>query len=249
MGCQEHPAASTSRPSAGAVQQQTVGSSVVPLRDDQGPNDVIDSVYGLTRMHIAARDGNVPYLEYLIRNGGNVDVKSSGGRGSNDETPLHWSKTSEIASVLLTHGADRDSPAAYGQTALHSLAFRNRLDAVKAVLMAGADINRTDPTLGWNAVGWACSGLATDGTHDDVELRMKTRTSLIRYLVKNGGDVNQRNNDGQTVLHLIVMSGKPEFVKLLLTLGVDSTICDAAGMRPVDIARDNDLREICDLLE
>ena len=121
---------------------------MIPLGEDQGPNDVIDLAYGLTRLHVAAREGDLAYLEYLIQNGANVNVKSSGGRGACDETPMHWARTSDVVLALLAAGAVRDAPAALGQIALHSLAFRNRVEAVKAVLKAGADVNQTDLRLG-----------------------------------------------------------------------------------------------------
>ena len=181
VGCQDHTVQSTAPPATRATMQGEEHMAFVPLLKGEHPNDVIDSVYGLTRMHVAARDGNVAYLTYLLENGGDVNVKSSGGRGLSGETPMHWAKTSETVAVLLEHGADRDAPAAIGQHALHSLASRNRQDAVTALIRAGADVNSTDSYLGWNAVGWACCGLATDRAHDDVEVRLRERQSLIRY--------------------------------------------------------------------
>lgn len=221
----------------------------VPLLEGEHPNDVIDSVYGLTRMHVAARDGNVAYLTYLLENGGDVNVKSSGGRGLSGETPLHWAKTSETVAVLIEHGADRDAPAAIGQHALHSLASRNRQDSVAALIRAGANVNSTDSYLGWNAVGWACCGLATDRAHDDVEIRLRERQSLIRYLVRQGSDVNHRNNDGETVVHLVVKAVELDVLRLLIELGADPSIANTDGIRPIDIARSNGLTDIATLLQ
>src|SRR5690348_13375098 len=43
------------------------------------PHDVLDRVHGLTRMHMAARDGHAHVLKYLIERGGDVDVPTAEG--------------------------------------------------------------------------------------------------------------------------------------------------------------------------
>src|SRR5258708_3919425 len=57
------------------------------------PEEVIEPTYGLTRIHVAARNGHEKVLRYLIEHGGDVDVHNTGGLGVGGETPLHWAST------------------------------------------------------------------------------------------------------------------------------------------------------------
>jgi ankyrin repeat protein len=211
------------------------------------PHDVVESVYGLTRMHVAARSGHTKVLSFLIEKGGNVNVPNEGGRGAGGESPLHWASTAEVVDLLIAKGADPASPGAAGQTPLASAASRNRPAAVKALVRHGADVNARDPLFGASVLMSACTGLVVD--YGDPALnRYDDRIAIIEFLVSKGAEVNAQRDDGETALH-IVAKYEARFVELLLKLGADPSIKDDKGKKPIDWSRELHQDKITAILE
>lgn len=88
------------------------------------------------------------------------------------------------ARLLLERGADAD------EGALHAAAGRARLELVRLLLGAGADVNRRAPDTGRAPLHAAVSG----GTEDSLE--------IVRELLAAGADVNATTNDGASALDI-----------------------------------------------
>lgn len=52
------------------------------------------------------------------------------------------------------------------------------------------------------------------------------QTQSLCYLVEKGANVNERDSNGSTPLHIAAYEGKLECAKLLISLGADATIKD-----------------------
>ncbi|MCP4624633.1 MAG: hypothetical protein GY850_14050 [bacterium] len=71
---------------------------------------------------------------------------------------------------------------------------------------------------------------------------------LIKSLVDDGADVNERDKLGETPLHVAAMSGYREIASLLLENGADLNAGDVRGLTPVHMAAWRGNRDMVDLL-
>ncbi|MGY1689901.1 ankyrin repeat domain-containing protein [Geodermatophilus sp. SYSU D01105] len=101
---------------------------------------------------------------------------------------LSWAAAGGAATTaraLLDRGADADGGA------LHAAAAGARLELVRLLLAAGADVNRREPDTGRSALHVAVASGA-DGDAPDV----------VRVLLDAGADVNATTNDGASALDI-----------------------------------------------
>lgn len=93
------------------------------------------------------------------------------------------------------------------------------VDAIKAHLADGADINERDEG------GGSALGLAA----------IAGRIDAMRYLIEQGADLDATSNDGGVPLHGAGFFGRYEAVELLLTSGADPNVRNNDGSTPLDV--------------
>lgn len=111
-----------------------------------------------------------------------------------------------------------DAPNARDETALMYLCILGQTDRARALISAGAQVNR----LGWTPLHYAAS---------------KAQVDTARMLIGEGAIVNAPGPDGTTPLMMAALSGKPDIVRLLLAHGADPTMFNAAHETAADWAR------------
>lgn len=111
-----------------------------------------------------------------------------------------------------------DAPNARDETALMYLCILGQTDRARALISAGAQVNR----LGWTPLHYAAS---------------KAQVDTARMLIGQGAIVNAPGPDGTTPLMMAALSGKPDIVRLLLAHGADPTMFNAAHETAADWAR------------
>lgn len=74
--------------------------------------------------------------------------------------------------------------------------------------------------------------------------------SFLKYIVKQGIDINHKDNYGNTSLHYAIkLSREKEIIKLLLDYGADVNIKNKHGETPLDIALEKGDKDIVNLLK
>lgn len=145
----------------------------------------------------------------------------------------------ERLQALLDQQPDRAAAyAADGFTALGLAAFFGRLEALKLLLAAGADVNAP-----------ARNAMQVRPLHSAVAHRQPdVALAMAEMLLDHGADVNVAQHGGWTPLHQAAAHGHTAMVRLLLAHGADPTARSDDGRTPADMARPTPYDEVLALL-
>jgi cytohesin len=148
---------------------------------------------------------------------------------------------------MLKAGADPNSTAEEGQTALMTAALSGNADVVKLLLSHGAKVDTVEPYRGQTALMWAASEGNTAATGMLIEfgasLKTKSKGGLTPFLfaVRNGhiatakalldhgADVNDTAPDGTSAMNMAVVNAYFELAGVLLDYGANPDAPDPRG--------------------
>ena len=212
---------------------------------------------GLTALHLAALEGHLEVMKRLLEAGQDVNQ-----RGRSERTPLMWAANydrADCVEYLLQNGAQLDLKDKRGNTALHlaadagqnrgyqSLSYNRCVeyliqnDAVmdvctaanigdseklRRLIEAGQDVNQRDGT--WEKrtpLMWAAK---------------MGRTDCVKYLIQNGAQLDLKDDDGDTALHLAAYWGHLEVMKRLLEAGQHINLRGVCARTPLMVAANYD---------
>jgi hypothetical protein len=141
----------------------------------------------------------------------------------------------EIAKLLLDHGAMLEMSDSIGLTALYWAVSGNHLDTARFLLSRGADINR-----GVDGSTPLHSAITTAITENQM--------GLVHLVLEHGADVNA-GEENLNPLKRAAISSNAELVQLLLAKGADVFARDAQGLTALDWARSHHCEETTAILE
>jgi ankyrin repeat protein len=144
-------------------------------------------------------------------------VRARGGRSG---TPLHSAVSygrTEVAQILVAHGADIDSRGLDGVTALHFASYHGHLDTMKWLLDHGADVNAQ------SSKGHTPLHHAAFHRHPDAS----------RILLEHNAQVNVRTERGLSPLYFALKTGHLDVARLLLDHCADVDARDNSGNSPL----------------
>lgn len=208
---------------------------------EHGANPGIINNDELTMIHAAIRQSNYKLIEYMLKNNINFNVIDKYGN-----TPLHeasnhdWERIlemiiksdSNINQELITAKNNN------GETILHVAAKRLTPKPVKYILKLGVlNINEIDDK-GNTALHLAQTSNST--------LRVN---EIVSMLLKSGSDVNLKNKEGKTVLHLACDKCSVKIVKMLINSKSEINTIDNKGNTPLHYAAKSASDKIEILLE
>jgi ankyrin repeat protein len=149
---------------------------------------------GNTLLMLAARNGDLPSLEILLRNKSNTLKQNS----YKDTAILLAAARGHLQCVaaLVDAGAEIDSP---GWTPLIYSAFEGYADMVRYLLMRGANVNAQSET------GMSALMVASRNNH----------IAIVRILLEKKADLGLINQQRQTALNMAEAAGNFEIARLL----------------------------------
>lgn len=185
--------------------------------------------FGRAPLHAASLKGHLECDRLLLAKKPEVNIKDRTNR-----TPLHFASAGghdTVVELLLANGADGEINARdqKGQTSLHLAAAGGYVKVVQLLLDKGADPNLEDSD------GNTPLRLALANRHQPVVQLLLGRLSKltihdaarlgdldkVKQLLALGVDVNLKEKDGTTPLHLAAFYGHVPVVEYLISKGAD----------------------------
>lgn len=214
---------------------------------------------GLTLLHQAILKEDSATAIFLLENGADMNIRTANGetplqlsvhcrlgevveslckRGADTSIgcPL-WdaldSDQEDVASILVKYGADTDcwnsGPDNCQQTLLHRAIDHNKEDIAQFLIRSGCDLNaprRPGP-----------DGTGGDEARDEcTPLHLCCQWGLeqvIQTLIEHDADVNARDIEGKTPIHVAIQNQHSQIISLLLYHpNIDLNIRDKKGLTP-----------------
>ncbi|CAE7007412.1 hypothetical protein PTNB73_00048 [Pyrenophora teres f. teres] len=170
---------------------------LLPMLAEYGA-DINSCIHTWTPLLIAAQKGHEKTVEYLVKNGANVNAEDYYGRRALHWTAQHGHQTT--LQLLTEHGADIHAKDQWSRTPLLCAVGCRQLAAAKFLLDIGADIE-------------AQTRDASTSLHVASYLGDKTMVSL---LLQRGASVEARTRKGFKPLHVAALFGREDIAQLLL---------------------------------
>lgn len=182
---------------------------------------------GITPLHLAAKNGQIEMVKFLIKRGANVNAQSA----VNKLTPLHCAavrkNNKEIIEILIKKGANVNALDESKNTPLHSASAEGHnscQEVIKTLIKNGANVNAKNKD-GWTPLHVAASYFSSE--------------RIIETLIERGVNVNAVDEDKRTPLHVAASSFKEENIKALIKKGnAASFLQDKDDKTPLDYSND-----------
>ena len=213
---------------------------------------------GWSAIHLAAEEGHLEIVRFLLKNGANPNAVSS----YSNTSPLHCAANEghvSIVRLLLQHGADPLGSTLHGSTALHHAAFMGHSHVVQALLEEHS-IRSTASQQ--DNDGWSVLHLAVH-SRDLATVRILLDKSVIaepqtlfdengltaeKWLDRDPAFFKSRCCEADTSLRQAVIIGSVPMIKLLFKLGHDINGMNSGRRTALYYAVQRRMLSIMDLL-
>ncbi|MFH0823384.1 MAG: ankyrin repeat domain-containing protein [Pseudomonadota bacterium] len=171
---------------------------------DRGTPVDVRNKAGETALMWACRGGNAEMVGLLLKRGADVNAGTKTGWTSLMMTYQYQPDRSDIADMLIRHGANVNmKEKQFGSTPLIAALTRGDIKSARHLLSRGADVN-VSTHVGITPLMMACAA-GDEG--------------IVRELVEKGADINARANTGADALMAAAARGSIPIVAYLLDKG------------------------------
>jgi uncharacterized protein len=199
---------------------------------------------GSTALHWAAHRDDAVVADLLIRAGAHANVANDLG-----VTPLHLACTNRSGPMverLLAASANPRAALPNGETVLMTCARAGGLEAVKALVARGADVNAREREHDQTALMWAAAERHPDvvrlllDAHADIRARSRTYPQTVVGEQTQRAGREELNytvmRGGATALLFTARVGDLESARLLLAVGADPNDAQPDGVSALVLA-------------
>ena len=165
--------------------------------------------YGHTPLIIACNYNYKELAKFLISKGADINIR---GKDGSSALIAAGSNSQELVELLLSKGADvnakmLDGTGVFTQCIIGILGKRVSIELAEILLSKGANIDEA-PTSG-DAEGYTNLIMAARNNNE----------KLVRFLIKNGANVNAKTKNGATALSLAVKERHQNIINILKSNG------------------------------
>ena len=215
--------------------------------------------YQRTPLHSAARFGALSAARFLLERGADPNVKDE-----SDNTPLHLASTfrhDDIIHLLIQHKADVNMLNAQGQAPLCLASMYGNAASITSLLAGEAKINIRNPegntplhiTAIYRTHDNLDEILKADPEIDTVNsegytpLQLAVRRSynekVVELLLRHDADLNIPDPTGKNVLLASVGSNQKDYIRMLVSKGIDINSQDDDGNTSLHYPLSNVIRD------
>jgi cytohesin len=213
-------------------------------------------------IHYAARHGDLDMVKKFLTKGVDVNIKY----GKNEWTPLLFAAPGhhkDVLELLISKGANVNATGKRKLTALHFAARGEKLEIVQLLVNNGANIEAEDlPEHGYWLFGvpktpldLAYGKTKTFLSKTVSKLRAKESLhgavsdndiQLVKQHLAAGANVNAKNEQGQTPIHLAAKTRKvkKEITELLIANNADVNVKAVDGATPLHLVKNKEVAEL-----
>lgn len=169
---------------------------------------------------LAIRRDNASAVSRLLEQGFDPNtVNEQGQPGLLMAVELQSTKVIQV--LLASPKIEAEVRNGKGESALMLAAIRGQTELVRALIEAGADVNKT----GWTPLHYACSGTSP------------AQIDIVHLLLDNAAYIDAESPNGSTPLMMAAMYGLSGVVQLLLDEGADPSLRNQQGLSAIDFAQ------------
>ncbi|UXI15999.1 post-GPI attachment to proteins factor [Sarcoptes scabiei] len=242
-----------------AANESKTWSQTINLLLTVGCDEMHKDNNGQTALHMAASNGSLETVEVLVEFGGEKLINTQDKAG---KLALHEAVAKnniEVCEPLIT-SKSINFAAHSGNTPLRIAILSYFLDLAQLLILKGADINYKDPdgrSIIYCVVAFTHSTLEqksppffnVQGLYKSrPEEYLGTAVKTIEFLAKFGVDLEMKDLEGRTVLHVAAWQGTYAIVECLIKLGTNINAIDVEGRTPLHMCAWNGHIEIVRLL-
>lgn len=225
---------------------------------------------GDSALHISVDNYNIEIINCLLENGADIDI-----RNSNGDTPLClaiYNNDYETIKLLLENGADINVYDSEGRTVMNQHLIENGdTDILRLLIEYGADIeekyddktpliytiinNSLNETIELIKAG---ANTSSYDNYKPIFMVIDSDDNINKYncfneLIKSGIDIEEKNNDGYTILNYIcddMIDNRCDYIKLLIKAGANVNTKNSEFNTPLyNCYFDSDVESVIELIK